>query len=50
MSIRTIDINSPIGKVQFYIIKADTSFLLFFYFYFFISDCIILRTILRMQP
>ena len=28
MSIRTIDINSPIGKVQFYIIKADTFFLL----------------------
>jgi len=28
MSIRTIDVNSPIGKVQFYIIKADTSFLL----------------------
>jgi len=28
MSIGTIDINSPISKVQFYIIKADTSFLL----------------------
>jgi len=27
-SIRTIDVNSPIGKVQFYIIKADTPFLL----------------------
>jgi hypothetical protein len=27
-SIGTIDVNSPIGKVQFYIIKADTSFLL----------------------
>jgi len=28
MSIRTIDVNSPIGKIQFYIIKADTPFLL----------------------
>ena len=28
MSIRTIDINSPIGKVQFHIIKIDTPFLL----------------------
>ena len=28
MSIKTIDINSPIGKVQFYIIKTDTLFLL----------------------
>ena len=26
--IRTIDVNSPIGKVQFHIIKVDTSFLL----------------------
>jgi hypothetical protein len=29
MSIRTIDVNSPIGKVQFYIVKADTLFLLY---------------------
>ena len=29
MSIKTIDINSLVGKVQFYIIKADTSFLLY---------------------
>ena len=29
ISIRTIDINSPIGKIQFYIIKADTAFLLY---------------------
>jgi len=29
MSIRTTDINSPIGKVQFHIIKADTPFLLY---------------------
>ena len=29
MSIKTIDVNSPIGKVQFYIIKADTLFLLY---------------------
>ena len=28
MSIKTIDINSPIGKIQFYIVKADTPFLL----------------------
>ena len=28
MSIGTTDVNSPIGKVQFYIIKADTPFLL----------------------
>jgi hypothetical protein len=28
MSIKTININSPVGKVQFYIIKADTPFLL----------------------
>jgi len=28
MSIRTIDVNSPIGKVQFHIIKVDTPFLL----------------------
>ena len=28
MSIGTIDVNSPIGKVQFYIIKANTPFLL----------------------
>jgi len=28
MSIGTIDVNSPIGKVQFYIVKADTPFLL----------------------
>ena len=28
MSIKTIDVNSLIGKVQFYIIKADTPFLL----------------------
>ena len=29
MSIKTIDINSLVGKVQFYIIKADTPFLLY---------------------
>jgi len=29
MSIGTIDVNSPIGKVQFHIIKADTPFLLY---------------------
>ena len=28
MSIGTIDVNSPIGKVQFYIVEADTPFLL----------------------
>jgi len=28
MSVGTIDVNSPIGKVQFYIIIADTPFLL----------------------
>ena len=28
MSIRTIDVNSLVGKVQFHIIKADTPFLL----------------------
>ena len=29
MSIKTININSLINKVQFYIIKADTPFLLY---------------------
>ena len=29
MSIKTIDINSLVGKVQFYIIKADTPFLFY---------------------
>ena len=29
MFIGTIDINSPVGKIQFYIIKADTPFLLY---------------------
>ena len=29
MSIKTIDINSLVGKVQFPIIKADTPFLLY---------------------
>ena len=29
MSIKTININSLVGKVQFYIIKADTPFLLY---------------------
>ena len=28
MFIKTIDVNSPIGKVQFHIIKADIFFLL----------------------
>ncbi len=27
-SIETIDVNSPIGKIQFHIIKVDTPFLL----------------------
>ena len=29
MSIKIIDINSPVNKIQFYIIKADTPFLLY---------------------
>ena len=29
MFIKTIDINSLVGKVQFHIIKADTPFLLY---------------------
>ncbi|OCK96794.1 uncharacterized protein K441DRAFT_551380, partial [Cenococcum geophilum 1.58] len=28
MSIGTIDVNSPVGKVQFYIVKVNTPFLL----------------------
>ena len=27
-SIKTIDVNSPVGKIQFHIVKADTPFLL----------------------
>jgi len=29
ISIGTIDVNSPIGKVQFHIVKVDTPFLLY---------------------
>ena len=29
MFIKTIDVNSPVGKVQFHIVKTDTPFLLY---------------------